>query len=479
MRGTASVVMDRGVMTTIGAFACLAILALAGCVILPLPVPPTGTAVDSEVADFDIGSTTRAEVRRTFGEPNIFASDQFDIWRLERDPAHLWALVAFGGPGGVTGAEMRTGGSFSYRVAVAYDADGKVSGWRWSRSSDGQGAASPGAAIAMPFEPVRTVPWSADWVLPSSDDEVVLIDTRHGGRLETTSVSVIDGARASTRVGPSGECGLPEPSGWFGRDRRFGWLEGELISVPRYLKPEALPCRWRASADGRFGGLPTGLFPGAAPSRPARLAGDLVVVGNREGGIDILDLAGEPLATIADSLSISGVAADSASRRILLLLGISNHEFILWLFDRARGVARPLEDIPIHLPSGVTVPASAALSPDGALAAIWLGTHVEIWRLPDAGQKAVLLATLSIPLVYTPRELAFSADGRRLVAAAPGIIVWRTADWRIEAFLGGIGALSLGSNIAPTSNGAGMATTKGFWQLVRSEAEEPGALSNR
>jgi hypothetical protein len=75
--------------------------------------------------------------------------------------------------------------------------------------------------------------------------------------------------------------------------------------------------------------------------------------------------------------------------------------------------------------------------------------------------------------------LAFSADGRRLVAAAPGIIVWRTADWRIEAFLGGIGALSLGSNIAPTSNGAGMATTKGFWQLVRSEAEEPGALSNR
>ena len=480
MRGTASPVMDRGIMTTIRAIACLAVLALAGCVILPLPIPPTGTAVDSEVAAFDLGSTTRAQVHRTFGKPNVLASDHLDVWRLERDPAHLWMLLVIAaGPAGGTETEMRTGGSLSYRVAVAYDADGKMSGWRWSRSRDGQTASSDFAVGGPPFEPLQVVQWNADWVLRSPDGELLLLDLGSYRRLRVDVVSEIDGTIAGSMTGDGRDCGVLVPFNFAGRDVPFGWSGGKLVSVPAALKPDALPCEWGTSAGADFGGVPLDWFPTSRMLFPARLVGELVVLRDPVGTVNIVDLRGRLLASIEGEWSVSHAAANDGSTRLLLRLLAPSGKPAVWLFDRnnrdsfelgklsaATAADACYPGLPESSPAGRL---ALAMSSDGKLAALRCSLGVELWSLPVAHEDAERLRILTLPVDLIPHQLAFSLDGSRLVAAQPGIVVWRASDWQIEAFRRQAGRIGLGVEV--DADGSGMATTNGYWRLLPPEVD--------
>ena len=423
-------------MTTIRAIACLAILALAGCLVLPLPIPPTGTAVDSEVTAFDIGSTTREQVRRTFGEPNILASDQFDIWQLEHDPAHLWVFVGFGGPGDATGAELRTGATLDYYVVVAYDAEGKVTSWRWARSSDVQTASSDSGVGGPPFEPVRVVQWKVDWVLRSSDGELFLVEISNDRRMKLAAVSEIDGTIFRSMNGDGPDCGVLVPFNFADREVSIGWSEGKLVSVPPALKPDAMPCEWGTSPGGDFGGVPLGKFTASERPLPARLVGEFIVLRDPAGTVNIFDLRGRLLAPIEGEWTISHAATNVGSTRLLLRLIPPQGRMSFWLFDRDKAELFEVEKMSRATRSEACYPGFLALSPDGELAALRCTWGVELWSVPVAHEDAERLEILPLPFGLKPSQIAFSPDGRRLVAAQPGIVVWRTSDWQIEAFRG-------------------------------------------
>jgi hypothetical protein len=127
------------------------LLALAGCIVLPVPMPPRGTQVDVEAAKMVIGETTRAEVQALLGSPNRLAFGHREVWELDRDPAHMVFVIVAGGPGAAFVGGTRTGeaGVRRYVVEVAYDEAGLVLSWQWI-AADGSGTASDGASSAAP-----------------------------------------------------------------------------------------------------------------------------------------------------------------------------------------------------------------------------------------------------------------------------------------------------------------------------------------
>jgi hypothetical protein len=452
------------------------LLVLAGCMILPVPIPPRGIQVDVEAAKLVIGETTRAEVQALLGSPNRLAIGHREVWELDRDPAHMVFVIVAGGPGGALAAAPRTGetGVRRYVVDVAYDDADVVLSWRWI-AADGSGIASDGGSSAAPAaRPESLLSLRADRVFFEGRDRAFVVDLAEPGSMVVERIEVATGARLESWRGPDKACrtGIAlRPA----RALHLERLDDGFLGVPVMVGPHAVPCRWRiAGADSLEADI---LWDMAVPETflAARLAGDMVLREDPDNGIAVFGADGARLATLPLSDRLTAVAVDTNGTRLLVQTRSgSGAGASYWLVDRPLFRPQPLAQL---APLGVdetcrkTAP---AMAPDGRRAAFACAAHVQIWRLGETAAETALERLLLLPGGGARAALAFSSDGARLVAGHAGIAVWRTADWALESLLSAAdaGAHWLVDGLWLSPDGSQMATSAGIWQLVP-DAPEP------
>jgi hypothetical protein len=452
------------------------LLALAGCIVLPVPMPPRGTQVDVEAAKMVIGETTRAEVQALLGSPNRLAFGHREVWELDRDPAHMVFVIVAGGPGAAFVGGTRTGeaGVRRYVVEVAYDEAGLVQGWQWM-AADGSGTASDGASSAAPAaRPEKLLPLRADRVFFEARDRALVVDLAEPGSIVVERIEVATGARLESWRGPDKACrtGIALRPG---RALQLERLDDGFLGVPVMVGRHAVPCRWQVAGAGRLEA--DILWDMAVPGTflAARLAGDMVLREDPDNGVAVFGADGARLATLPLNARLTAVAADAAGTRLIVQTRSgSGADASYWLVERPLFEAQPLRQL---APLGVdetcrrTAP---AMAPDGRRVAFACAAHVQIWRLGETAAETGLKRLLLLPGGGAMAALAFSSDGARLVAGHAGIAVWRTADWALESLLpaADAGAHWLVDGLWLSPDGSRMATSAGIWQLVP-DAPEP------
>jgi hypothetical protein len=446
------------------------LLALAGCIVLPVPMPPRGTQVDVEAAKMVIGETTRAEVQALLGSPNRLAFGHREVWELDRDPAHMVFVIVAGGPGAAFVGGTRTGeaGVRRYVVEVAYDEAGLVQGWQWM-AADGSGTASDGASSAAPAaRPEKLLPLRADRVFFENPDHMLVVDLAERGSMLVERLEVTTGARLDSWRGPDRACrtgGASRPS----RALQLERLVDGFLGVPVMVGRQAAPCRWRVADGGRLEAEI--LWDLAVPEAllAARLASDIVLREDPDGGVAVFNADGARLATLPLSGWLGAVSADAEAAKLLVQTrAASGASASYWLVDRAHFRPEPVGQLaPLGLDQTCRNTAPA-MAPDGGRVAFACAAHVQIWRLGATAAEVGLERVLLLPNGSAMTALAFSSDGVRLVAGHAGIAVWRTADWALEAFLpeaeAGDHWLVEGFWLSP--DGSLMATSNGLWRLV-------------
>ena len=446
------------------------LFALAGCVILPVPIPATGTRVDVEAAKLVVGETTRAEVEALLGPPNRLAIDHREVWELDRDPAHMVFVMVAGGPGGAFVGGTRTGeaGVRRYVVDVGYDAADMVLSWRWI-AADGSGMASDGGRSAAPA-PRPTELWSrpADRVFFEGPDQALVVDLSEPGSMLVERIEVATGTRLESWRGADRACrtGIALRPG---RALQLGRLADGFLGVPVLVGSHAVPCRWRMAGGGRLEA--DILWDLAVPETflAARLAGDMVLREEPGDGIAVFAADATRLATLPLKARLTAVAADARATRLLVQTrSASGASASYWLVDRALFRPALLGQL-APLGADETCRRSApAMAPDGRRVAFACAAHLQIWRLGETAAETALERVLLLPGGGAMTALAFSADGARLVAGHAGIAVWRTADWLLESLLpaADAGAHWLVDGLWLAPDGSRMATSAGIWQLV-------------
>jgi hypothetical protein len=450
-------------------------LTLSACVILPIPIPPRGTEVDVKAATLVIGETTRAEVHALLGPPNGFVSDRHELWALEWDPAHMYWIILLGGPGYASGDAFRTGGVVGYSVVVGYDNAGVVRSWRWQRQADGGGATSRTGLLAPPATFANRQFWRHDVALSRGNSDLLLLDIREHGPITLTVVTE-DGHEPQVSSGESGPCGRLKGFQPVYEPLPVVLVDGRLVSVPLVLQEGAQPCDWETTAAGRLVGVPRDGFTvdGDQPalSRPARLAGTLVVLRAGEADLEIRSIDGDLLATTRAGTSMPLLATDSTiSARLLMRIPEDGAALRYVLFDRSTQQLVELAALAAGAQRAGCAKGGMALAPDGAEAALLCDDHLQLWSLVNP-RMPELAAIVPLPAGIARGVVSYVHGGQRLAAASSGIALWRTDDWALEAYLPDTGALVVtsGSGLVLTADGKAVATSTGLWQAV-----EPGS----
>lgn len=443
------------------------LLALAGCVILPIPIPPRGTQVDVAAAKLVIGETTRAEVHALLGPPNRLATDRHEVFELERDPFHFYWIIMFGGPGYATGTEFRTGETFGFGLAVAYDEAGRVEHWRWLRRDDGRGAAGGSGTIHPPQTFANRELWRHDAVLLRSDGALLLIGLRTRGRIDLV-ISAGDGRQQQAFSGELGTCGSLQAFSEVIAPLPLVLLDDQLVSVPLALSAAARPCEWDTTAPGLLTGVPRdSLTIDGDGIVLARLAGTFVVLRHPGAALDIRDLDGDLLASTEPGTSMPLLAADRSLSRLLLRIPLGRDRYRYVLYDRPRERLVELSAIAATAARSGCARGGIALSPAGREAALVCHGHLQRWSLADP-HAPTLVSALPLPNGIERGVVAYTADGARLLAGRNGVAVWRTADEVLEAYLPDTGSAVVlnASSLVLTPDGKGLATGRGFWQVA-------------
>ena len=445
-------------------------LLLGACIVLPVPIPPTGTRVDEAASKLVIGETTRAEVQALLGPPNGFVSDRLDVWELKRDPAHMVFLMIAGGGGGAFVGGARTGeaGVRRYVVDVAYDVTHVVQSWRWI-AADGSGSASDGSSFEAPAaRPEKLLPLRADRVFFEDRDHMLVVDLAEAGSPLVERLEVATGARLESWRGPDRACrtGIAlRPA----RALQLERLDDGFLGVPVMVGRHAVPCRWRVAGAGHLEAEI--LWDLAVPETflAARLAGDLVIREDPDGGIAVFAADGTRLATLPLQARLTAVAADAEATRLLVQTRpASTLSASYWLVDRAHFRPVLLGQLAALGADETCRKTAPAMAPDGRRLAFACASHVQVWRLGETAADTALERLLLVPGGAAMAALAFSPDGAHLVAGHAGIAVWRTADWVLESFFpeADAGAHWLVDGLWLSADGSLMATSDSLWRLV-------------
>ena len=445
----------------------LTLCLVTGCLILPVPIPPTGTRVDEAAGKLVIGETTRADVHALLGPPNRLATDRHEVWELERDPFHFYWIIMFGGPGYATGTEFRTGEAFGFALAVAYDAAGRVEDWRWLRRDDGRGAAGGTGTIHPPLAFANRELWRHDAVLLRSDGALLLIGLRTRGRIDLV-IPAGDGREPQAFSGGLGTCGSLQAFSQAIEPLPLVLLDDQLVSVPLALSAAARPCDWHTTAPGLLTGVPRdSLAIDGDGAVLARFAGTFVVLRHPGAGLDIRDLDGVLLASTESGTSMPLLAADRSSSRLLLRLPLGGDWYRYFLYDRPTGRLVELSAVRAAAVTAGCGRGGIALSPDGLEAALLCNAHLQRWALTDPLAPS-LTSILPVPNGPERGVVAYAGDGTRLLAGRNAIALWRLADGALEAYLPDTGSAVVlnASSLLLTPDGNAVATGSGFWQLV-------------
>jgi YD repeat-containing protein len=436
------------------------------------------------VEQLRIGEASRADVHALLGEPNRLASSKHEVWEFEYDPFHMYFIVGMGGPGGggATDTPIYFGDETESRtrVAVEYDGEGKLAGWRWEgRTLEPVSLGEPerfrdhfsgtSEPEPMPAEPSRVVPWRAQAYALSPDGEraALMLLSR---RIEIVEISA--GHQVVTSGDWQAACGMGAIA--------LGFAETAVVSLPvgpprrRLLSGRGSLCLWREEAGELVADVsPAGdMARELERARKARLISRFVIVDREDGVVSVWDLSGASVTALGSYRFeyVAGSATISADGSLLAVERAVEHREppTLVFHDVAGGTHRALT-----LPGPANRPqplAALALAPKGALLAIHRWTHIEVWRLGTSDETPSLATALPLPPPTIAGTLGFSADGSRLVAtSADFALVWETKDWRL------IGrAISGAFANAPTSSGAleltpdgsHIATRAGLWRIA-------------
>jgi hypothetical protein len=446
---------------------------LGGCVILPIPIAPSGERAEA-VTRLEIGESTRAEVHKLLGRPNLLTTPRHELWEIERQPFHLAVLLAIAGPGGGGGGgilPLYPGGESParHRITIDYDDRGRVSGWRsesvqldqdqeirpWSLTTY---AAS--APRVEPVSPGRWRLWSVQgYALSPHGERAALLYPAEEGRAQ---LELLDLARARSLA-----LSREWPAACEGDAIMLGFDADAILTLPAQ---RGLLCRWRAVGDALVAEVTSSpsLRVALQGRATARLLGRVIVIRQGATYISIWEAAGGHIATlpIEERLSSSNLGLDADASSLAAAF-----------FSRPQALPRVLL---VQVAGGVHQVLSLgalaeimalALAPDGDLLAVRDNRHVEIWRLPRALSAAPALeAALPLPFdLPAGSELAFSPDGRRLVLASTGALVWDVEGWRQVGrvpFLTFPNAVRYSRRLELTPDGSHLATPSGLWRIA-------------
>jgi hypothetical protein len=461
---------------------------LAGCFVLPpIPIPASGTS-GQVVEQLGIGESSRADVRALLGEPNRLASPQHEVWQLKYDPLHIYFIMGIGGPGGGVAAtedpiypgDTRRGFS---RVVVEYDAQGSVARWSWENPgvepSEGEGPTEDtghGTSVEAPAppEPVPVLTWTAQSFALSPDGLRAALLDASTGRVQIEIIELATGRRiAASRVWPEA-CGAGAIT--------LGFDGTSVTSAPSKSAHGTGLCWWREEEGVLIAQpiLPSDLAEQLKEARLARLTGRFLVLGQIDRTITVWDLAPDAVKMLhhAGSRYFAANAALSANGRVLALEhddGVYAPSTFL-LQDLTSGLRRVLT----LFGPGVEPEPALALSPNGDIMAVHRLTHIEVWRLHRLSDPPVL-ETVLLPTSTATAALAFSQDGRRLVAASSYAQVWETHHW-LEVGRAPPGtfssALTPSDTLEISPDGSYLATKSGLWRIAPVPAQGGAGLGS-
>ena len=489
--------------------ALAASLALSGCVAVPLP--PLGAQHGAkEIASLEPGMSTRQDVRRVLGEPELALTARYDLFELSEEDLNVLVIpvllpVAGFGPIG----EAR------HRVLAAYGPDEILQSLEWEALVDGQAV-----ALAMPDSEASDAaraeipPQLLAWQPPTNWGSSLSVSPDGTAFAVSYAVGEAEGrARSLTQLrdpqsaellqeieyGPVG-CPLlvpPSRTPFWGQPDPTVFLGNglHLASIAR----DGVICIWNPETQRGV------LTLDAGADEVSRLASaqtsPILASANSNGLVKLWDgVTGREIVSISPCASEPGCDHDGRSLVLALsddgrLLVTSQYGGRSLLGARSRGVVRfwdatsgrELASVALPREGTALIAQKLALAPDRSRLAVHLGDHVEIWRLGDAFAERtaqggdsgtamavelerVLLLPLDDETAYAERSLGFSRDGTRLVAGNGNAVGWDTATWRQSwRMVPGASDWALGTELgqgyAVASDGRRIVTAKGVWAV--------------
>lgn len=448
-------------------------LLLAGCVIVPLP--QSAEQMDSDdLAEFKVGSTTRAEVVRVLEEP-LIDDGRFVFDQLYSDTGGLF-MIAEGGAGTRRFKERHT------RVLLEFDESDILKSMAfeaWSRAGSVESVTTPDRPATAPelSGEVLTHGGGSRFKVPSSFKSVsfsptggivAVSDTR--GRIflidvENRTLVPFDPVKLDPRVSRRGSI----DSVTFSPD---GNSLAFLLRLSRTIQIFDVGTRTEVVISGRRKANVFAFVPNE----------NLIVSGGRKGFIRVWQTrTGKEIASWrASEKRIYSVAISSDGE----LLATSDKDGFVRLWDRRSGA-----ELGVVRRDGVV-----AFSPDGKFLAIASDARAELWRLvrdisdPSPGRGIRLegpRAMFVLPFLPSKGELkkwkgrpslSFTPDSRMLVVGAGVAVIWDVVEgrrlWRFlpgirysRSFFSGNSILDL----AISPDGQTMVTASGdgvrFWKL--------------
>lgn len=458
-------------MSAHAAVLCLALassIALSGCVMVPLP--PLGAQRGArEIKSLEPGASTRQDVRRVLGDPDLALTARYDIFELSEEDLNLLVipvLLPLGGFGPV--------GEARHRVLAAYGPDEILQSLHWEALVDGRSVAAD-MAPAKATNAVRAeIPrqllgwqpptnWGGSVAVSPAGRSFAISYAAGEAPARTRSLTQLRDTQSAELLqeieyGPVG-CPLlvpPADQFWGEPDPTVFLSDGlHLATIAR----DGVVCVW--SPETQRGVLTLDAGADEVRRLASAQAAPVLASADANGVVKLWDgVSGREMASVSPCSLEPG--CDHDGRSLVLALSDDGRLLVtsqyggrgLWGTD-FRGAVRfwdattGSELASMALPRGglALVGQKLALSSDRGRLAIHLRDHVEILRLGEAepGRTAqgedrraamavelerVLLLPLEDQDVYRERSLGFSRDATRLVAGNGSMLGWETASWR-------------------------------------------------
>jgi len=409
-------------------------LFLTGC----LYIPPLGRQISQEDLEFiNVGSTTKSEVLERLGEPTALNEARFLVTDVESDRG-FFIIIAAG---------ISLGGKI-YRILLEFDENDVVtkfelessrkeggtteSTWPRAKDSDVRLALSPREVLTQDREFI-SVAFSPDGKFVAAGDRwnrVLLWDLETGGEpiVFKGKRSCFFGAYAGRVWGvafsPDGS--MLAAGGMDGIAKLWDLTTGkELLS----FKGHGTPSCWVTQAVFSIAFAPDG---------------KALATGDKHGAVKLWDAAtGRELITLKEHSSIVDSVAFSPDGKMLATAS-RDDSVKLWDLETGR------ELVSLSRSEGSIGAPSITFSPNGRLLAINRGVYVEMWRITPRNERTPPdktgiksppwkplrdLATVFILPAFSDGKwpdlaVAFSADGRKLIAGAGAAVMWDVATSR-------------------------------------------------